>query len=179
MLNNALHRTLTATILWHELLIITLKNYRFKLNPCDFCAANVIIDDKQCAIAYHVGDMKLPCMDLKVAKEACSMLESKLGEMKIAHRKSYEFLGMKLTRQDDGCSETGAKSCLQTAIDEFCEETISTPMPACSNLLDADGSLPLADEDRKKLRYRLVCRSIFAAGRERKDLELVILLLSR
>ena len=58
MLNQALHGTATAAICWHELLINTLYNHGFKLNPCDYCVTNAIFNKKQCTIIHHVDGTK-------------------------------------------------------------------------------------------------------------------------
>jgi len=47
MLNQVLCRTLTAALLWHELLTTTLLNNGFRLNSYDSCVANKMINGKQ------------------------------------------------------------------------------------------------------------------------------------
>ena len=75
MLSKALHGTLTAAILWHETLTSTLIEDGFKLNLCDLCIANKMINGKQCAIACHVDDTKTSCMDKSVVEKVGEMLE--------------------------------------------------------------------------------------------------------
>ena len=46
MLSKALYRTLTAAILWYEILTDTLLVDGFKLNPYDLCVANKDVNSK-------------------------------------------------------------------------------------------------------------------------------------
>ena len=171
MLNQALHGTLTAALFWCELLTETLLKNGFKLNPYDFCVANIKINGKQCTILYNVDDAKVSHSEYETVTKVYDMLVNHFGPMKIKRGKEHEFIGMKIKHRDDGRFNLGMKPCLEATIEEFGEEPICAATPARSDLFMVDDTKPLVDEHRKKLFHRLVYRTIFCTGRGRKDLE--------
>ena len=103
MLSKTLCGTATADLLWYKLLTETLIKEGFQLNPHDLCVVNKMVDDKQCTIIYHVDDTKILHMSTLVLGSVLNLIESNFGKLKIMRGKQYEFLGMKITHQDDGC----------------------------------------------------------------------------
>ena len=99
--------------------------------------------------------------------------------MKTTRGKTHAFLGMKITCQDNRRFSLGVKPHLEQTIDEFGEEPMKASTPARSDLFDVDESKPLVDEHEKKLFHRLVHRTMFCAGRGRKDFETTTYFLSK
>ena len=93
--------------------------------------------------------------------------------------KAHTFLGMKIVHRDDRHFSLGMKPFLEQTIDEFGEEPMKASTPARSDLFDVDESKPLVDEHKKKLFHRLVHRTMFCAGRGRKDFEATTSFLSK
>jgi len=102
----ALHGMLVSSLLWHNKFKKDLEGCGFVFNPCDPCAANKMVNDKQHTIRFHVGDLMCSHADPEVNTKFLKWLNSKhgtCGEVKATARgKIHECLGM----QHD-CSEPG------------------------------------------------------------------------
>lgn len=76
----ALHGTSQAALLFWKDLMETLQGWDFKLNPHDEGVANKEIDGKQCAMLWHVDDLKTSHVDPKVVTEIIRKLNEKCGK---------------------------------------------------------------------------------------------------
>ena len=65
---------------------------------------------------HRVDDTKMSHMNPLVVDKVLEMLESNVGKLKIARGKHDEFLGMKITCQDDGCFLTNMRPYLQKTV---------------------------------------------------------------
>ena len=162
MLNQAMHGTLTAALLWYELLTKTLIKNSFKLNPCDLCVANNQINGRQCIIICHVDDAKLSCMEPNVVTNVFNLLETHFRKMKITRGKVHAFLGMKITYEDNRRFSLGIKPYLEQIIKELGEEPMKVSLPARSDLFNVDESKPLVDEGKKSCFTDLFAEQFFA-----------------
>jgi hypothetical protein len=77
ILRKAPYRTLQAALVFWENLLSQLQEWGFKLNPYDFCITNKIINNKQCAIAWHVDDLKISHVDPQVVTTSLNLLDGK------------------------------------------------------------------------------------------------------
>ena len=76
----------------------------FKVNPCDPCAANKMINGKQMTVAWHVDDLKVSHKDANEVTGFNSWLKTnckdkKIGIVKATRGKVCEHLGMTLDFQ--------------------------------------------------------------------------------
>ena len=76
----------------------------FKLNPCDLCATNNIINEKQCTACYHADDSKVSHVERKVVPGGFDALQKKFEKMKLAIGGKHDFLGMNLACRKDRLS---------------------------------------------------------------------------
>jgi len=83
------------------LIVDTLKNLGFELNQYDLCVANKTINDRQCAIVWHVDDNKISHVDADVVEDDISKIESKFGKMVVTRGDTHDFLGMRVTFPGD------------------------------------------------------------------------------
>ena len=96
-LRKALYGTLQAALLFWRLLSDTLIEWGFKLNEYDKCVANKIINGKQCTIIWHVDDLKISHVELKVVNDIIKKLEDKFGQespLVPSPGKTIDYLGM-------------------------------------------------------------------------------------
>jgi hypothetical protein len=56
-----------------------LKIWDFKINPYAFCEANKTINGQQCAMVWHVIDLKILHVDPKVVTTIVNLLDAKYG----------------------------------------------------------------------------------------------------
>lgn len=179
LISRALHGTVRAVLLWHRLLTSTLLDIGFKLNPHDLCIVNNIINNKQCTIYYHVDDTKVSHVERKIARDIFDSLENKFSKMKVVIGQKHEFLGMRLTFRNDGKFSTGMAQLLNEVINKFCETPTKAVTLIRSDLFEIDDDSPLVEDRRQKLCHRLVCKISYYALRERKDLQLATLFLTK
>ena len=76
----ALYGTLKAVLLFWRLLTAQLLVWGFTPNPYDSCVMNKDINDKQCTILWHGGDLKRSHVDPKVVTSMVNLLEAKFGK---------------------------------------------------------------------------------------------------
>jgi hypothetical protein len=96
-LQNALYGCIHSALLFYKKLLRDLKDRGFVVNPYDPCVAKKTINGKQFTITWHVDDLKLSHVDVKVVDEMISWLKSIYGEdMRILWGKKHYYLGMYL-----------------------------------------------------------------------------------
>ena len=125
MLNAGLYGTLQGALLWFKLLTSKLIDAGFKLNPCNLCVANKMINGKQCTIAFHVNDNKISHQDPAEVTEAIQILEDEFRKMKAQRGKTHDYLGMEITYHDNKKVSINIKTYLRKAIDGFGEEGLT------------------------------------------------------
>jgi hypothetical protein len=69
LLLKALYGTIRAALLFWRKLVGKLQEWGFMTNPYDPCVANKTINGAQCAVLWHVDDLKVSQVDEEVVKE--------------------------------------------------------------------------------------------------------------
>jgi hypothetical protein len=78
-----LYGCVKSALLWYELFTGTLQKLGFVLNDYDPCIANMVINGKQCTIAWYVDDNKISHMDPEVVTGIIQKIEEPFGEMTV------------------------------------------------------------------------------------------------
>ncbi len=76
----ALYGCVQSALLWYNLFTGTLEGMGFKLNPYDPWVANLIIQGKQCTIAWFVNDNKILHVDCRVVTKIIKKIEEHFGK---------------------------------------------------------------------------------------------------
>ena len=63
MRQKALYGCLKSALLFYEKLVGDLEAYGFNINPYDPCVDNKMIGGKQLTVCWHVGNLKISCVD--------------------------------------------------------------------------------------------------------------------
>ncbi len=102
----ALCGALKAALLFWKLLSKKLVQWGFAINPHDdWCVANKLIDGKQCAILWHVDDLKISHVNAKVVTTILNLLDAKYGQESVGGKRAaltinrghlHDYLGMTL-----------------------------------------------------------------------------------
>jgi hypothetical protein len=79
-LNKALYGTVQATLLYWRKLTAKLQEWRFKINPYNWCVANRIINNSQCTIVWYVDDLKISHVDPDVVTLIIGKLSEAFGK---------------------------------------------------------------------------------------------------
>jgi hypothetical protein len=128
-----------SALLWYELFTSTLVTMGFELNPYDSYVANIVVDGKQCTIAWYVDDNKISHVDPKVTANVVEQIEERFGKMTITRGKKHVFLGMKIECFENGTASIDMTEYLREAIYEFPEViNSSAATPARRDMYETD-----------------------------------------
>jgi len=104
-LKKALYETLQAVLLFWKLLLETLEEWGFALNPYNKCLASKDIEGKQCTIIWHVDNLKILHVSKDVLEDILNKVNNKFRKespLMTCRRKVLEYLGMKIDYQQQG-----------------------------------------------------------------------------
>ena len=96
-LSNALYVILGTALLFKKRLIKGLKNRGFEMNPYDPCVANMIVNNAQCTVCWHVNDLQVSHMDeMVVTTLLLKLADLYKRRMKTYRGKVFDYIGMDL-----------------------------------------------------------------------------------
>jgi hypothetical protein len=96
-LTKMLYGTLQVALLFWKDLSGALLEWGFELNPYDRCVASKMIKGKQCAILWHLDDLKILHMDETVVLNIINILNKQYGKVMplvVIHGKVHDSLSM-------------------------------------------------------------------------------------
>jgi hypothetical protein len=128
-LTRALYGMLISALLFYKKLKKDLISYGFTINPYDPCVANKVVDATQLTVSWHVDDLKASHKKSSVIDEFLKWIVrtyGKIGRVKITRGKTHEYLGMTLKYTEDGSFIVDMTSYVQSMIDSFPEEDLSS-----------------------------------------------------
>jgi hypothetical protein len=174
-LKKAPYGCLRSALLLYLKLLKYLEDRGFKLNPYDPCVANKVINGKQFTITWHVDDIKLSHVDVKVVDDTIIWLKIIYCEdMRVSRGKKHDYLGMDLDYSVPGEVKVTMVDYLKMVITEFPEEiTGRASSPATERLftIRPDGESVLLEEKRDIAFHQCVAQLLFASARARKDIQ--------
>ncbi|KAG7363055.1 reverse transcriptase RNA-dependent DNA polymerase [Nitzschia inconspicua] len=100
--HKALYGCVKSVLLWYNHLASTLMDMGFELNLYYPCAANKMVNGKQCTVAWYVDDNNISHMDPQVVTNVITALEEHIGEMTVTSGCCHKCLGMDITFNSDG-----------------------------------------------------------------------------
>jgi hypothetical protein len=171
----ALHGCMKSSPPWCELFTGTLAHMGFELNPHDTCAANKIVNGKQCTMAWFVDDNKMSHVDLKVVTEVVEKIEERFGKMTVTRGKKHVFLGMKIHCLDNRTAEIDMSDHMREGTEEFPEViNSSAATPAKRDLCEIDEKSKLLDPKRGAIFHSIVAKNLHVSHRGRLDVQMLI-----
>ena len=93
-LKKALYGTLKAAFLFWQKLSKQLIKWGFELNPYDSCVANKMINGKQCTILWHVDDLKISHVDLRLSKRSSHCWSRSLARRLRSQSREERFMSI-------------------------------------------------------------------------------------
>ena len=108
-----------SALLWYELFTTTLDGLGSELNPYDRCLANMVINGKQCTIAWYVDDNKVLHMHDKVNTMIADEIEKKLGKLTRTTGWSHTFLRVDIDFIGDGKVAISRPQHLEECMEDF------------------------------------------------------------
>ena len=104
-LKKALYGTLNASLLFWKDLMAKLKGWGFAINPYDECVVTKTINGKQCTILWHVEDLKISHVDIKVVDSVLGKHGERYGKdapLVTTRVKVHKYLSMTLNFSSKG-----------------------------------------------------------------------------
>ena len=168
--------TLNAAILACKKLTGHLEDWGFKMNECEPCVWNKMVDGSQLTVMFHVDDGIVSHKDPTVVTHLLRRLQEVHGKtdpMTIVRGRKHEHLGMSLDFSHPGEVEMTVFDHIKKLIDKLPDDMIGekwTAAPEC--LFRADGSeAKLLDEDKKELFHTITATTLHSSQRGRPDLQ--------
>jgi hypothetical protein len=169
----ALHGTLKAALLFWKLLSKQLVSWGFVINPHDWCVANKMINGKQCAILWHVDDLKMSHVDTDVNTALIGMIDDVFGKespITVTRGKAHDYLGMTLDCSMKGKVHVKMLDSVAKMIEELPEEFDGkATTPAGCDLFKIDENSPKVDEKKAQFYHTHVAKTLFMCKRARPD----------
>jgi hypothetical protein len=171
----ALYGCLRSALLFYLKLVEDLESHGFKINPYDPCVANMMVNEKQFTITWHVDDLKLSHVDLSEVTIMIKWLKSIYGQdIRVSHGKKNDYLGMDLDFSVPGEVSVTMIDYLKGVIQDFPQEiTGRATSPAADHLFTIR-----SEKDRKPLEekraiafHHSVAQLLFTTTRSRKYIQ--------
>ncbi len=170
----ALHGMLESPLLFHRKLKKDLESIGFKVNPCDPCVANKMIDGKQMTVTWHVDDLKVSHVDPKQVDMFVKWVTEKFGgiaPVKPSRGKVHDCLAMTLDCETPGEVKIGMKDCVTNMVDEFPGELMHRiRTPAAEHLLQVNPKAERLPQEQAELFHTIVAKGLFLSKRARPDI---------
>ena len=101
------------------------EEYGFKVNPCDPCEANKIVNGRQLTITWHVDDLKASHVYEEELDQFVEWLKTKYGldvnKLKVHKGKIHDYLAMNLNYIVKGQARINMIKCVKDMIKDFAE----------------------------------------------------------
>ena len=147
----ALYGCIESALLWYELFTSKLSTMGFSINPYDKCAANKMVNGKQCSVVWYVDDVKVSHVDRSVVKEVIKDLGDTFGKVNPVFGNTQEYLGMKIKIDDDRNLHIDMRDQVSEIIQDFSENISgSVSTPANRFLMDVNESEPTLSKARSE-----------------------------
>jgi len=142
--------TLRAALSFWRKLLQKVQEWGFKINPCDWCAAKMTINGKQCTTLLHVNDLKTLPDDPNVETgelEQLNLVFRKDTPITIQCRKMHECLGMRINYCTKGQVKILMKDYIQDMLKALPNDILGDTTPAALHLFKVnDKDLELLNE---------------------------------
>jgi hypothetical protein len=175
----ALCGTLQAAMLFWKDLSAKLLSWGCEMNPCDWCVANKMVNGEQCAVLWHVVDLKISHVDPAVVESLLDLLNDvcgKLSPLVTTRGKTHDHLGMTLDCTEDGEAKIVMKDCIQEMLAEIPNNMDGEAgTPTSLQLFTArDEPGGLLDEDFSELFHHHTAKLLFLSRQARPDIQTAV-----
>ena len=182
-LKKALCGTLQAASLFWRDLSSQLKKWGFTANPHDECVANKMINGKQCAIPWHVDDLKMSHVEKGVVDEMISKLNNRYGKeapLTATRGLIHDYLGMVIDHSTPGKVTMRMDECADAIIAEARPDMEGASASlAAEHLFDVNKTNPVKlENDDSQCFHTMTAKLLFLSKRARPDLQQAVAFLT-
>ena len=171
----ALYGCIESALLWYELFASKLSKMGFTINPYDKCVANKMINGRQCTIVWYVDDAKISHQDPNVVRGIISSLEEEFGCLDPTFGNIQEYLGMKITIDDNQIVHIDMRDQICEIIQDFSQKIEGrVSSPASKYLMDVNAnSTPLPEHQADEF-HSVTAKLLYLEKRARPDIEVAV-----
>ena len=178
-LSKALCGTLQAALLFWQNLSGFLASQGFEANPYDACVMNKMIDGEQCAVVWHVDDLKMSHEKEAVVESLVDALQEKCGKeapLTVTRGKVHNYLGVKIDFSNVGTVEVSMLEHIEQTIAECPEGLLkgAASTPAAGHLFTVNPNAKKLSEEEATTFHHLVAKLLCLCKRSRPDMQTAI-----
>lgn len=174
-LAKALYGTLQAILLFWKDLTAKLLEWGFTINPYDTCVGNKDIDRYQCAVLWHVDDLKISHRDPAVVDGIVELLSERHGKhapLTVTRGKVHEYLGMTIDFSTEGKVIIRMDDYVADILDESCANMGGiAASPAADHLFEVNPNPTYLSEEDSQHFHTMTAKLLFLSKRARPDLQ--------
>ena len=174
-LKKALYGCRQSGLLWFKHLSTFLMKLKFVANSQDKCVFNLIREDVQITIAFHVDDVLITSVKESNVKWLLSELKSEFKEIKEQSGKLLTYLGLQLEKSDSGDKLFVTMNNLYEDVIKGRKRGVSTP---AQNDLFKTGESELLSDPIKKEFHSMVAKLLYLARMVRPDIMFAVAFLT-
>ena len=174
----AIYECIESALLLHKLFLGSLAKMGFKINPCDKCVTNKMINGKQMTIVWYVDDCKVSHVDANEVTKVLNAIGEHFGDLTVTCGNSHNHLGINFHTRD-GKVHMGMKDYILDVFQAFGEpiaQEAVTPAKLC--LFDTrEGAKSLASS-KADIFHSFTAKLLYLMKRIRPGIEPSIAFLS-
>ena len=167
---------LKVLILCYKKFVRDTSEIQCKLNPYHPYAVKKIINTKQHALLWHVDNVKISHMKLKVNEKFTKWVElthrsNKLGYVKVYRGKKHYYLGITLDYSTRGVFKVDVTDCIDAMKEDFPCKTNKTLKAWNNKSFSVDVNSPSLEKEKSGVLDTLTIKCMFLCKRERPSIK--------
>ena len=174
-LQKALYGTLSAAMLFWKDLSGFLADEGFEPNPYDSCVMNKLINKKQCAVLWHVDDLKLSHVDDAVNESLLARLNERHGKespLAVTRGDLHDYLGMTIDYGTDGKVIIRMDDYVENMLEELPEDMGGVAAtPAGEHLFKVNDGAEKLSRENSDVFHSTTAKLLFLCKRARPDIQ--------
>jgi Reverse transcriptase (RNA-dependent DNA polymerase) len=177
-LKKTLYGTLKAALLFWKWLSNVLLSWGFIINPYNHCVANKDMEGTQCAIIWHVDDLKISHVKASVVDKIISMLSKAFGNeapLTSNRGKIHYYLGMTLDYSNEGKVNIIMSDYITNVLEGVLGDMDGvSPTPAANHLFEVNKNPAPLDKKLAKFVHHVFAQVLFLCKRTRPNIQTAI-----
>jgi Fe-S cluster biogenesis protein NfuA len=167
-LKKALYGCKQSSKLWYNHLKMALEEAGFVMNEADPCVFNIVRNEVQVSVGFHVDDLLCTCVDEKCLEWLSETLRQKFKEITVEKGNKLCYLGMSIDVGDE------ISISMSHYVEDLIRSSTGVAATAARNDLFELGASEKLNEVEKKLFHTTVAKLLYLSQRTRPDISLAV-----
>ncbi len=178
LVTKAIYGSIQSPMLWCKKFVKDVESHGFKLNPCDPCVANKLVDGSNMTIIWLADDAKISHKNKKPIEDFVEWLDAKCGDDKSGRIKPcwgprHDCLGVILDYSKPGSVMIDMVEYVEKMLSQFEEDTgkklSEVECPWTDRLFQVDSNSPVLSPSMRDTLHTFVAKGLFLTKRGRPD----------